>query len=93
MSIRLIRLTTPLGKNHIFNFAHQGFCKRSHSRFYFIQLRGFIARCKTETHRLQVDAFIVMRAGDGKGLGDPSVKGILLKLAHPRHNICGTGRK
>ena len=44
MSIRPIRLTTPSGENHVFNFAHQGFHKRSHRRFYFIQLGGFIAK-------------------------------------------------
>ena len=34
-----------------------------------------------------------MRAGDGEGLGDPRAKSFPLELAHPRHDIYGTGRK
>ena len=30
-----------------------------------------------------------MRMGNGEGLGDPGVKGILLKLAHLRHDTHG----
>ena len=60
MSIRLIRLTTLPGENRIFNFAGQGFRKRSHRRFYFIQLRGFVACRKTKAHYLQVDVVIIM---------------------------------
>ena len=32
-----------------------------------------------------------MRAGNIKGLGDPGVKGVVLKLAHPRRDIHGMG--
>ena len=34
-----------------------------------------------------------MGMGDNEGLGDPGVKGILLKLAHPRRDTRGTSRK
>ena len=34
-----------------------------------------------------------MRTGNSEGLGDPSVKGVLLKLAHPRHDTSGMSHK
>ena len=34
-----------------------------------------------------------MSMGDGEGLGNPSMKSTLLKLAHPSRDISGTGRK
>ena len=34
-----------------------------------------------------------MGTGDSEGLGDPSVKGVLLKLAHPRCDTRGTSRE
>ena len=34
-----------------------------------------------------------MGMGDGEGLGDPSVKSTLLKLAHPSRDTSGTSRK
>ena len=48
---------------------------------------------EAEAHYLQVDLPIIMRAGNSEGLGDPNVKGILLKLAHPRHDTRGTNCK
>ena len=44
-------------------------------------------------HYLQVDLPIIMRMGNNKGLGDPGVKGVLLKLANPRRYACGMSRK
>ena len=93
MIIRPTQLTTPLGDNYILNSAHQVLRKRSHCHFYLIQLGGFVARHEAKAHCLQVDAFIVMQAGDGEGLGDPRAKSFPLELAHPRHDIYGTGRK
>ena len=66
---------------------------RSHRLLNLIQLEVFIARREAKAHCLQVDFLIIMRAGNSKGLGDPGVKGVLLKLAHPCHNTHGTGRK
>ena len=66
---------------------------RSHRLLNLIQLEVFIARREAKAHFLQVNFLIIMRAGNSKGLGDPGMKGILLKLAHPRHNIYGMGRK
>ena len=34
-----------------------------------------------------------MSMGDGEGLGDPGVKGALLKLAHPSRDTSGTSRE
>ena len=34
-----------------------------------------------------------MRTGNSEGLGDPGVKDVLLKLAHPRRDTSGTSRK
>ena len=42
---------------------------------------------------LQVDLPIILRAGNSEGLGDPGVKGILLKLAHPRCDTSVMSRK
>ena len=58
-----------------------------------IQLGGIIARHEDEAHYLQVNFLIIMRAGNSKGLGDPNVKGVLLKLAHPRRDIYSMGHK
>ena len=48
-------------------------------RLYLIQLMGFVARSEAEAHRLQVNAVHVMRAGNCKGLVDPSMKGVPFK--------------
>jgi len=45
------------------------------------------------TRYLQVDLLIVMGMGDSKGLGDPSMEGVLLNLAYPRHDSHGTSCK
>ena len=34
-----------------------------------------------------------MSMGDGEGLGDPGMKGTLLKLAHPSRDTCDTSRE
>ena len=60
---------------------------RSHRLLNLIQLRVFIARCEAEAYYLQVNFLIIMRAGNSKGLGDPGMEGVLLKLAHPRRDI------
>ena len=44
-------------------------------------------------HYLQVDLPIIMRTGNSEGLGDPSVKGVLLKLVDPRRYASGTSHK
>ena len=44
-------------------------------------------------HYLQVDIPIIMRMGNGEGLGDPSMKGALLKLTDPRHDTGSTSRE
>ena len=36
---------------------------------------------------------MIMRMGDGKGLGDPGAKSIFLKLAHSRRDTRNTGRE
>ena len=59
--------------------SHEG----SHCLFHLVQLIVIINRRKTMTHYLQVDLLIIMGMGDSKGLGDPSMKGVLLKLAYP----------
>ena len=45
------------------------------------------------THYLQVNLPIVMGMGDNKGLGDPGVKGVLLKFAYPRRDSRGMSCK
>ena len=44
-------------------------------------------------HYLQVNLLSIMGMSDSKGLGDPSVKGVILKMAHPRRDTCGTSRE
>ena len=44
-------------------------------------------------HHLQVDLPIIMGTGNNEGLGDPGMKGVLLKLAHPRRDTCGANRE
>ena len=44
-------------------------------------------------HYLQVDLPIIMRTGNGEGLGDPGVKGVLLKLADLRRYADSTSHK
>ena len=93
MFTRLIRLTTSWGENYVFQPVRQVPRNRSHRLLNLIQLGVLLARREAEAHYLQVDFLIIMRVGNSKGLGDPGVKGILLKLAHPRHDTHGTGRK
>ena len=65
---------------------------RLFARFHTIGVTA-VARREAKAHCLQVNGLRIMRAGNNKGLGDPNVKGVLLKLAHPRRDIYGTGRE
>ena len=71
----------------MFQLARQVPREGSHCLFHLVQLIVIINRRKTMTHYLQVDLLIVMGMGDSKGLGDPGMEGVLLKLAHPRRDI------
>ena len=66
--------------------------KRSHRLLNRVQLIILISRWETFAHHLQVDLILVMRMGNGEGLGDPDVKSTLLKLAHPSRDTSGMGR-
>ena len=43
--------------------------------------------------RLQIDVVPIMRMSNQEGLIDPGAKGIPLELAHPSHDLDGTGRE
>ena len=76
-----------------FDPVHQVLRKGSHPRFHLLQLMDFIARREAMAHRLQIDAFPIVRTSNREGLIDPSVKGVPLELAHPRHELDGTGHE
>ena len=54
---------------------------------------GFIARREAVTHRLQVDAFPIMRTSNHEGLINLSAKGVPLELAHLGRDLNGTSRE
>ena len=67
--------------------------KGSHRLLHLVQLSIFIDRREALARYLQVDLPIIMGMGDSEGLDDPGVKGILLELAHPRHDTRGMSRE
>ena len=50
-------------------------------------------RHEAMAHYLQVNLLSIMGMSDSKGLGDPGVEGVLLKLAHPCRDTRGTSHE